>query len=101
MAKKSMIAREALRVKLSKKRAARRLELKKSIADPDIPYSEKEQFIALLSKEPRDSSACRVNRRCASCGRSRAVYRRFGLCRMCLRNFAMRGYLPGLLKASW
>jgi small subunit ribosomal protein S14 len=43
----------------------------------------------------------RVVRRCQLCGRSRAVYRKFGICRICLRNKALRGEIPGMRKASW
>jgi small subunit ribosomal protein S14 len=43
----------------------------------------------------------RVRNRCRNCGRSRAYYRKFGLCRICFRNLALQGYLPGVVKASW
>jgi small subunit ribosomal protein S14 len=43
----------------------------------------------------------RVVRRCQRCGRSRAVLRKFGLCRLCFRDLALRGHLPGVRKASW
>jgi small subunit ribosomal protein S14 len=43
----------------------------------------------------------RVVRRCSLCGRSRAVYRKFGICRICLRKKALLGEIPGMRKASW
>ena len=43
----------------------------------------------------------RAYTRCEKCGRPRAVYRKFGLCRICFRNLALEGYLPGVIKASW
>jgi small subunit ribosomal protein S14 len=43
----------------------------------------------------------RQRHRCKSCGRPRAYLRKFGLCRICFRNLALRGYLPGVIKASW
>ena len=54
-----------------------------------------------LQKRKRDESPARVRNRCRSCGRPHGVLRKFGLCRICLRNAAMRGDVPGLRKASW
>jgi len=45
--------------------------------------------------------ATRVHRRCRLCGRSRAVYRKFGICRICFRKLADQGLIPGVKKASW
>jgi small subunit ribosomal protein S14 len=39
--------------------------------------------------------------RCRRCGRSRAVYRKFGVCRICLRELASQGFIPGMTKSSW
>lgn len=55
--------------------------------------------IAKLNREPKFSS--RHRNRCKVCGRSRAFYRDFELCRVCLRTFGLRGEIPGLIKASW
>lgn len=101
MAKKSMIARELVRVKLSAKSRAKRQELSNIVASPESSYDEKNQAVMQLNKRPRDESPCRIKNRCQRCGRPRAVYRRFGLCRICLRETAMRGDVPGLTKASW
>ena len=54
-----------------------------------------------LQKKPRNESKCRVTRRCSDCGRPRGVYRKFGLCRICIRNFFALGFIPGLRKSSW
>ena len=54
-----------------------------------------------LQKRTRNESATRVTRRCESCGRPRGTYRKFSLCRICLRKYAVRGFIPGLKKASW
>jgi small subunit ribosomal protein S14 len=43
----------------------------------------------------------RAYTRCMQCGRPRSVYRRFKLCRICLRNMALKGLVPGMVKASW
>lgn len=101
MAKKSMIAREHKRVKLSNKARVKRQELRDTVADMTVAYETKMKAVEQLNKRPRDESACRLQRRCQSCGRPRAVYRKFGLCRICLREATMRGDVPGLSKASW
>jgi small subunit ribosomal protein S14 len=49
--------------------------------------------------EPKYST--RRNRRCELCGRQRAVYRKFQICRICLRKLALQGRIPGMRKASW
>lgn len=57
---------------------------------------------ALINKSQRKPKfAVRAYRRCARCGRSRAVYRRFGLCRICVREMVHAGEVPGMKKASW
>jgi small subunit ribosomal protein S14 len=101
MAKKSMKAREVKRMKAVAKFAAKRAELKESIRNPKASYEERAAAVAQLSKLPRDASPSRVQRRCRVTGRPRAVYRKFGLCRNKLREAAMRGDIPGLVKASW
>lgn len=101
MPKKSMIARELVRVKLSAKGRAKRVALSKIVSSSDASYEEKMQAMVALNKRKRDESPCRVKRRCQSCGRPRAVYRRFALCRLCFRKTAMQGEVPGLTKASW
>ena len=59
----------------------------------------KKSWIAKASREPKYST--RRYNRCTLCGRSRAVYRRFGICRICFRNLALEGQIPGVTKASW
>lgn len=54
---------------------------------------------AKLNRPPKFST--RLKNRCNACGRPRAVYRDFKLCRLCLRNLALKGDLPGVTKASW
>ncbi|MBW8076285.1 30S ribosomal protein S14 [Metallibacterium scheffleri] len=101
MAKQCMINREVKRSKLVKKHAAKRAELKKTIANPQSSYEEKLAAVTALQKLPRDSSASRQTTRCALSGRSHGVYRKFGLGRNKLREATMRGDVPGLRKASW
>ena len=101
MAKKSMIARENKRLKMVEKFSKKRFELKSIIND--ISKSEEEKDIAMkkLQKLPRDASPVRLQRRCQITGRPHAVYRKFGLSRNKLRELAMKGDIPGLVKASW
>ncbi|HBE73821.1 MAG TPA: type Z 30S ribosomal protein S14 [candidate division Zixibacteria bacterium] len=56
---------------------------------------------AMIQKTSRPKYRVRAYSRCRRCGRSRAFYRDFGLCRICLRELALRGEIPGLVKASW
>ncbi|MGD1991990.1 MAG: type Z 30S ribosomal protein S14 [Anaerolineae bacterium] len=52
-------------------------------------------------REERRKYEVRVRNRCNQCGRPRGYYRKFGLCRICLRELALEGKIPGLRKASW
>jgi small subunit ribosomal protein S14 len=101
MAKKSMIAREHKRTKMVAKFAQKRAELKAIIGGVDASDEEKWDAQIALQKLPRDASPVRQRRRCQITGRPHGVYRKFGLCRNKLREAAMRGDVPGLVKASW
>ena len=101
MAKKSMIAREAKRTKAVAKFAAKRAELKAIVLSPESSDEQKWDAQVKLQQMPRDASPVRQQRRCRITGRPHAVYRKFGLCRNKLREAAMRGDVPGLVKASW
>ena len=101
MAKASMINREKKRAKTVNKYAAKRMALKAVIKNPDSSDEERWEAQIKLQKQPRDASASRQDRRCALTGRPHAVYRRFGLARTKLREAAMRGDVPGLVKSSW
>ena len=101
MAKKSMIAREAKRTQLVAKYAAQRAELKQIINNVSSSDYEKWEAQIKLQKLPRDSSPVRQRRRCQITGRPHGVYRKFGLSRNIMRQAAMRGDVPGLVKSSW
>ena len=101
MAKTSMIEREKRRAKLVKRYATKRAALKETIRSPKSTDSEREEAVRKLQSLPRDGSASRLRNRCAITGRSRGVYRKFGLGRTKLREATMRGDVPGLRKASW
>ncbi len=101
MAKTSMKNREIRRMRLVKKYAVKRAQLKAQVRDLNI--SEEDRAIARnkLNMLPRDSSASRIRNRCSITGRPHGFYRKFGLGRNKLREAAMRGDVPGLVKASW
>lgn len=101
MAKKSMIAREEKRARIVKKYAGKRAELKAIIANPESTDEQVWEAQIKLQKMPRDASPARGRNRCRITGRPHGVYRKFGLCRHKLREAAMRGDVPGLVKSSW
>ena len=101
MAKTSMINRDIKRKKIAKKFESKRAELKKIIASPKSSYDDRAEAQVKLQKLPRDASPVRQRNRCELTGRSRGVYRKFGLGRNKLREATMRGDVPGLRKASW
>ncbi len=101
MAKLSVMEREKKRAAVVAKYAARRAELKAIVGDRGASDDERWEAQLRLQKLPRDSSPVRLQRRCGVTGRPRAVYRKFGLGRNKLRDAAMRGDVPGLVKASW
>lgn len=101
MAKTSMVNREIKRIRLVRKYAAKRQELKARIKDMSL--SEEERTVARnkLNMLPKNSSPARIRNRCNLTGRPHGYYRKFGLARNKLREAAMRGDIPGLVKASW
>jgi len=101
MAKKSMIARESKRTKMVAKFAGKRAELKAIMTSQTATDEEKWDAQMKFQQLPRDASPVRQRRRCQVPGRPHGVYRKFGLCRNKLREAAMRGDVPGLVKASW
>ncbi|MBK7355184.1 30S ribosomal protein S14 [Propionivibrio sp.] len=101
MAKLALINREEKRRKTVAKYAARRAELQVIVNSATL--SDEERFEARLKLQalPRNSSPVRLRNRCKLTGRPRGVYRKFGLGRSKLRDFVMRGEVPGMTKASW
>jgi small subunit ribosomal protein S14 len=96
-----MIEREKKRAALVKKYAAKRAALQTIIDDQSRSEEERYQARLALQKLPRNASPTRQRNRCAITGRARGVFSKFGLGRNKLREFAMRGEIPGLTKASW
>ena len=100
MAKKSMIAREVKRIKTVEKFSEKRAALKKAMSDQTLSSEERYDARIKFQKLPRNASPSRVVRRCQVTGRPHAVYRKFGLSRIKLREAAMRGDIPCLLYTS-
>jgi small subunit ribosomal protein S14 len=101
MAKIALINREEKRRALVKKYAAKRAELMAIIQDGKASDEEKAEARDKIQAMPRDASPVRLRNRCAITGRPRGFYRKFGLARNKVREIAMRGEIPGLVKASW
>jgi small subunit ribosomal protein S14 len=101
MAKVSMVEREKRRARAVRKYATKRAELKALIKNPKTSDEERELAQRRLQALPRDASPVRQQNRCRLTGRPHGYYRKFGLGRNKLREAAMRGDIPGLVKASW
>src|SRR3982751_6394402 len=101
MAKLALVLRDKKRRKTVEKFKARRTALLEIIYDSRASDEAKEEARAKLQRLPRDASPVRIRNRCALTGRPRGVYRKFGLGRNKLRELAMRGEVPGIIKASW
>lgn len=101
MARRAIINRELKRINTVKKYAAKRAELKAIISN--VKFSDEEREAAQLKFHalPRNASPSRLRNRCRITGRPHGFYRKFGLSRNKLREAAMRGDVPGLVKASW
>lgn len=101
MAKMALINREQKRRDTVEKFAVKRAELLATISDMSL--SDEERFAARqkLQALPRNASPVRLRNRCALTGRPRGTFRKFGLGRIKVREFAMRGEIPGVVKASW
>lgn len=101
MAKTSMVERELKRAQTVAKYAAKRAKLKEIIRSPKFSDEEKWDAQVALQKLPRDASPSRMRTRCSITGRPRGVYRKFAMARTKIREYGMRGDIPGLVKASW
>ncbi len=101
MAKLAVKLREQKRRATVEKFKAKRAALLAILHDVNAPDEEKEAARLKLQKLPRDASPARLRNRCAITGRPRGVYRKFGLARNKLRELALRGEVPGVIKASW
>lgn len=101
MAKKSQVARQQKRERMVKNKWDKRQALKKVILDMGKPIEERLQAVDALNKMPKNSSNVRLRNRCQLTGRSRGFLRKFKLSRLCFREMANQGLIPGIVKASW
>ena len=101
MSKVSLINRDLKRRKIVKKFAAQRAEILAVINDKNMSEEEQQSARIKLQMLPRNASPVRLRNRCMLTGRPRGVYSKFGLGRSKLREIAMSGQIPGIMKASW
>ena len=101
MAKQSSIQKNINREKIVKKFNSKRRILKKQIMKKDLTIEERFKIQSKLNDLPRNSSRIRIRNRCKLTGRTRGVYRKFGLSRIKIRELSMSGLLPGVVKSSW
>lgn len=101
MAKKSSVAKQKKRERLVKNKWEKREQLKKVIYDMNKSVEERLEAVDALNKMPKNSSPIRLRNRCQLTGRSRGFLRKFKLSRLCFREMANQGLIPGIVKASW
>ena len=101
MAKLSSINKNERRKKLVEKYASKYAKLKATAADQSLDESERLMARLKMAEIPRNANPTRVRNRCATTGRPRGFYRKFGINRIELRNLGNKGLLPGLTKSSW
>ncbi len=101
MAKDSQVARQKKRERMVKNYWDRRQSLKETILDMTKTIEERLTAVDALNKLPKNSSRIRLRNRCQFTGRSRGFLRKFKLSRLCFREMANQGLIPGVVKASW
>lgn len=101
MAKKSAVEKNQKRIRLVKRYAAKRARLKALARDESVSAEDRFAARLKLAEMPRDGSPIRVRNRCMLTGRPRAVYRKFKISRIALRELASIGMIPGMVKSSW
>jgi len=101
MATKSSISKQKRRERLVQLKWDKRQSLKKIILDLDKSEEERHEAKMALNKMPRNSSPVRLRNRCQLTGRARGFLRKFKLSRLCFREMANQGLIPGVVKASW
>ena len=98
---KTWVAKQKKRERLVQLKWDKRQSLKKTILDMTKSDEERHAAKMELNKMPRDSSPVRLRSRCQLTGRSRGVLKKFKLSRLCFREMALKGLIPGVVKASW
>lgn len=101
MAKKSIVARQKKREKMVALKWDKRQELKAIIKNPNSSEEETIAAVEKLNKLSKNSSPVRLKNRCQLTGRGKGVYRKFKISRLCFREMASKGLIPGVVKSSW
>ena len=101
MAKTSAVQKNLKRIKLVKKYAKKRADLKKIINNKKLDLSERFEAQLKLNKLPKNSAKIRIRNRCEVSGRPHGVYRKLRISRIALRELALSGKIPGMTKSSW
>ncbi|OGN61287.1 MAG: 30S ribosomal protein S14 [Chlamydiae bacterium RIFCSPHIGHO2_12_FULL_49_11] len=101
MARKGLVEKEKRRALLRDRKYHKREELKKTIRSLDTTLAEKFEAQRKLEKIPRNSSPIRCRNRCQLTGRPRGILRKFKISRLCFRELALIGAIPGVVKSSW
>jgi small subunit ribosomal protein S14 len=101
MAKISKVVKNERRRQMAVRYAERRRDLKKTINNPTSTPEQVDEAVMRLQKLPRDASPIRIRNRCSQSGRTRGYLRKFGLSRIALRELALQGQIPGVVKSSW
>lgn len=101
MARKAMIEKEKKRAHLTDIKWEKRQELKKIVRDLNISEDKRLEAMLKLNSLPRNSTPIRRRNRCLLTGRARGYLRKFKMSRLCFRELANSGYIPGVVKASW
>ena len=101
MAKLSSVNKNERRKKLVQKYAAKYAKLKAIAVDQSADETDRLMARLKMAEIPRNANPTRVRNRCATTGRPRGYYRKFGLCRIELRNLGNKGLIPGMTKSSW
>jgi small subunit ribosomal protein S14 len=101
MAKKSSVEKNNRRKRMVANDFEKRAALKKAIMDKTIPLAERFALTLKLAQLRRNGAKVRIRNRCEFTGRARGYYRKFKLSRICLRQLAGKGLLPGVVKSSW
>lgn len=101
MTRKSSYYTNKKRVRMARKYAPKRAELKARMRDMSLSPEERFEASLQLAKLPRNSSPTRIRNRCELSGRPRGYYRKFRLSRIKLRELAAVGQIPGMVKSSW
>ena len=98
---KAWVAKQHRKEKIVDRKWQKRQDLKKIVVDLSRPIEERLSAVDALNKMPKNSSPVRLRNRCQFTGRSRGFLRKFKMSRLCFREMASRGLIPGIVKASW